>query len=119
MTNIEIQVNNSINIRVITPDGVMFVTFIEHDEDIRPIEIIINLGKAGSATNSWAFLTTQLFNKLLGIGIPLQDIMVTISNISSSNIRDLGKGIRIRSGPEGLWYACHKYLEQRNRRLGR
>lgn len=111
----------SFTVKVMTPDGVMFVTIVEEDDLIsnspEPVQILIALGKTGSAIAAWANMAAVLTSSLLQEGMTISDIMMTISNILSDGISQQKTGIDIRSGPEGLQYALTRYNEDRQNRL--
>ncbi len=109
----------SLTIRVMTPDGVMFVTIVESANGTRPqpAEILIVLGKTGSAIAAWANMAALLCSVLLERGVSLADIAVKISNILSDGRTTHTTGMDIRSGPEGLKYAFLRYNENLAKRL--
>lgn len=99
--------HNSRTIKVLCPDGKMFVTICEDSEGV-PNRIIISIGKTGTALMAWANAAALLSSRLLPfVGIP--GLIQEISNITTSSIRSFGDGIKIRSGPEALAYALMRY----------
>lgn len=111
----------SFTVKVMTPDGVMFVTIVEEDNPIsneaEPVQILIAIGKTGSAIAAWANMAALLISTLLEESISISDIIMRISNILSDGISTQKTGIDIRSGPEGLQYALTRYNEHRQNRL--
>jgi len=111
----------SFTVKVMTPDGVMFVTVVEEDNPIsneaEPAQILITIGKTGSAIAAWANMAALLISTLLQENISISDVIMTISNILSDGISTHKEGIEIRSGPEGLQYALTRYNEDRQNRL--
>jgi hypothetical protein len=110
----------SFTVRVMTPDGVMFVTVVEDEKlgrEPKPVQVLITLGKTGSAIAAWANMTALLTTVLLERGVELTDVAMEISNILSDKRAPHGNGIDIRSGPEGLKYAFMRYNENLGNRL--
>lgn len=109
----------SFTVRVMTPDGVLFVTIVEDSGGSmpKPVQVLITLGKTGSAIAAWANMTALLCSVLLERGVQLADIAMEISNILSDKRAPTGNGFDIRSGPEGLKYAFMKYNENLGNRL--
>jgi len=111
----------SFTVKVMTPDGVMFVTIVEEDNPIsneaEPAQILITIGKTGSAIAAWANMAALLISTLLREGVSISDVIMTISNILSDQTSVQKTGIDIRSGPEGLQYALTRYNEDRQNRL--
>jgi hypothetical protein len=111
----------SFTVKVMTPDGVMFVTVVEEDNPINnepePVQILISIGKTGSAIAAWANMAALLISALLETDLSISDVIMKISNILSDGISTQKTGIDIRSGPEGLQYALTRYNEDRQNRL--
>jgi len=111
----------SFTVKVMTPDGVMFVTVVEEDNPIsnqpEPVQILITIGKTGSAIAAWANMAALLISTLLREDISISDVIMTISNILSDGISEHKTGIEIRSGPEGLQYALTRYNADRQNRI--
>lgn len=109
----------SFTVQVMTPDGKMFVTIVENPNNGRPKpeQILIVLGKTGSAIAAWANMAGLLTTLLLDKGVPLSDIAVQISNILTDRRTSQSNGLDIRSGPEGLKYAFLRYNENLGKRL--
>lgn len=111
----------SFTVKVMTPDGVMFVTIVEELDVIsntpEPVQILITIGKTGSAIAAWANMGALLTSAMLRKNISISDIIMEISHILSDGISNQKTGIDIRSGPEGLQYALTRYNEDRQNRL--
>ncbi|MHC4316841.1 MAG: TSCPD domain-containing protein [Planctomycetota bacterium] len=111
----------SFTVKVMTPDGVMFVTVVEEMDIVSntpaPVQILIAIGKTGSAIAAWANMSALLVSTLLQEDVSISDIIMRISNILSDGISEQKTGIEIRSGPEGLQYALTRYNEDRQNRL--
>lgn len=111
---------NSLTYKITTPNGVMFVTIVE-SIDYRnkpvPVNILITIGKSGSAIMAWANMTASLISLLFKKKADVEDIIAEISmNLSDRSV--LQKlGIVIRSEPEGISYALMRYQEDRSKRL--
>lgn len=96
------------NFRVYTPDGTMFVDIME-DTDGQPIEVHAFIGKAGSAVAAWAAATCGMVSLGLRRGIPLQDIINELADITSDGTARIGNATDVRSGPEGVYSALINY----------
>ncbi len=103
-----------------TPNGVMFVTIVESINYLKkpvPVNILIIIGKSGSAIMAWANMTASLISLLFKNKIDLEDVIAEISmNLSDHSVLQK-PGVSIRSEPEGIKYALLRYQEDRNRRL--
>ena len=111
---------SSLTWKITTPNGVMFVTIVE-SMDYRkrpiPVNILITIGKSGSAIMAWANMTASLISLLFTKKVDLEDIIVGISmNLSDHSVLQK-PGIFIRSEPEGIKYALMRYQEVRNKIL--
>ena len=110
----------SLTYKIATPNGVMFVTIVESIDYRKrpvPINVLITIGKSGSAIMAWATMTADLSSLLFKMKSDLEDIIVAISmNLSDRSILQK-PGVFIRSEPEGIKYALLRYQEDRNRRL--
>ena len=111
---------NSLTYRVMTPNGVMFVTVVESLNYMKrpiPTNMLIAIGKSGSAIMAWANMTADLVTLLFKSKLDLEDIIAAISmNLSDQSVLQR-PGIQIRSEPEGIKYALFRYQEDRNKRL--
>ncbi len=121
MTGLESGIaQNSLTYKVMTPNGVMFVTIVESIDYLKrpvPINILIVIGKSGSAIMAWANMTASLISFLFRKKTDVEDIIAEISmNLSDHSVLQK-PGVHIRSEPEGITYALLRYQEDRNRRL--
>ena len=111
---------SSLTYKIATPNGIMFVTIVESTDYRKrpvPINILITIGKTGSAIMAWASMTADLISLLFKMKADLEDIIATISmNLTDHSVLQK-PGISIRSEPEGIKYALLRYQEDRNRRL--
>lgn len=104
----------SYSFKYTTPDGIATIFIVEKSERvIDRIEYFI--GKAGSSVGAWAFALVEFINFTIKQGISLNDIIITISNITSSrSVRSIS-GIDCRSGPEAIFLALMKYRGMNNK----
>lgn len=93
-----------------TPDGRMFVHISEHNG--MPVDIRINIGKAGTNLNAWGEACARLVTRLLP-KIGVHGVIEELSGITSSGLKVLEKGGICRSGPEGIALALLKYRKQK------
>jgi len=111
---------NSLTYKIATPNGIMFVTLVESIDYRKrpvPVNILITIGKSGSAIMAWANMTASLISLLFKMKADIEDIIAEISmNLSDHSVLQK-PGISIRSEPEGIKYALLRYQEDRNRRL--
>ncbi len=111
---------SSLTWKVTTPNGVMFVTVVETQDYLKkplPTDILITIGKSGSAIMAWANMTASLISLMFKRKIDLVDIITEISMNISDHFVLQRPGVSIRSEPEGIKYALLRYQEDRNRRL--
>lgn len=110
----------SLTWKVMTPNGVMFITIVESINYLKkpiPVEILITIGKSGSAIMAWANMTASLISLLFKKKAGIEDIIAEISmNLSDHSVLQK-PGVSIRSEPEGIKYALMRYQEYRNKRL--
>ena len=110
----------SLTYKIKTPNGIMFVTIVESIDYRKrpvPINILITIGKSGSAIMAWATMTADLISLMFIKKIDLTEIIAEISmNLSDRSVMQK-PGVQIRSEPEGIKYALLRYQEDRNRRL--
>lgn len=111
---------DSLTWKVMTPNGVMFVTIVESTNYLKkpiPVEILITIGKSGSSIMAWANMTASLISLLFKKKADVEDIIAEISmNLSDHSVLQK-PGVSIRSEPEGIKYALLRYQEDRNKRL--
>ena len=111
---------SSLTWKVTTPNGIMFVTIVESTDYLKkpiPVNILITIGKSGSAIMAWANMTASLITLLFKNKTDLEDIIAEISMNLSDRAVLQKPGVSIRSEPEGIKYALLRYQEDRNRRL--
>ena len=110
----------SLTWKIMTPNGVMFVTIVESIDYLKkpiPVEILITIGKSGSAIMAWANMTASLISLLFKRKTDIEDIIAEISmNLSDHSVLQK-PGVSIRSEPEGIKYALMRYQEERSKRL--
>ena len=111
---------SSLTWKITTPNGIMFITIVESVDYLKkpiPVNILITIGKSGSAIMAWANMTASFISLLFRRKVDLEDIIVEISmNLSDHSVLQK-PGIFIRSEPEGIKYALLRYQEDRTRRL--
>lgn len=105
----------SMQMKVHTPDGTMFVNVLD-DENGQPIQVIINIGKAGSAIAAWAHALSAMITVGLRAGVKLEVYLTELSSITSDKTaRTLTS--KCSSGPEGVWMALVRYRKEKFRML--
>jgi hypothetical protein len=100
-------------IRVSTPDGTLFVHIAEDDEG-KLKQIMLNLGKAGTAVSAWANALASTLTLSIELGATLEDLTELLSNITSGSSARLGIGGNCTSGPEGVWMALMHYRREKH-----
>jgi hypothetical protein len=106
----------SISIEVDTPDGIMYVTIMEVDN--QPVKMQIIIGKAGTAIMAWAQATSDLATAVLSTGAGVNKLIEIFSMQTSGSAPKLGKdGLHLRSGPEGVCKALIIYRTMKFREL--
>lgn len=100
----------SYSFRQDTPDGRLFVHVIE--EDGAPIEVKINVGKAGTNLAAWADAMGRLITRMLP-KVGIYGVIEELSGITSQGLMRLEKGKVCRSGPEGVAIALHAYRAEK------
>lgn len=109
MSNVSAQ--PCINIKMRTPDGVMYFTFVdnEHGELER---ILSSAGKAGSTLSLWVDATCNLLSYLLSKKlVSLNELVVLLSNYNTASISYNTGGVPVRSGIGGLVAAIQQYKQ--------
>lgn len=101
------------SIKVVTPDGTLFLHVVENEAGF-PIQILMNIGKSGSALAAWADAVARLSSQLLP-RIGVQGVLEEVSGITTAQISLYANGEVCRSGPEGIAIALHKYLQEWHR----
>ncbi len=108
----------ALNIRVESPDGLMFVTVAENQAG-KPWIVLINIGKNGANLMAWANAMAQMVTNSLQHGVSI----VTIANDLLGNTSDKAirtpNGLTIGSGPEALAFALLTYAAEKTAELQR
>lgn len=112
MNHLKMITNDCVVIRVETPEGTLYVNFIE-DEAGQPFEVKIEIGKSGSTIRAWTEVTSRLISELLQAGKDVYDIIPIISNNTSDRIKRTKNNVLIRSGSDGVAYALYRYLDDK------
>jgi ribonucleoside-diphosphate reductase alpha chain len=95
-------------IRKETPLGVMFVNITE-DERGQPMEVFINLGKAGGSAMADAEAMGRLISLALRSGIPMTEIHRQLRGISSDRAVGLGPN-KVLSVPDAVGLAIEEWV---------
>ena len=107
----------SYTIRVETPDGAMYCTIMEIENE--PVELKIHIGKTGASIYAWTAALAEVINLALKNGVSLNDIAIAISSITTEKLRRLENGVTIKSGPEGVVYCILKYIREKKKESNR
>lgn len=91
-----------------TPEGEATVIVVESQPGVI-YKIFFTIGKAGSGVNAWAFALAEMVVFALQQKADLNDVIISLSNITSSRYINDGSGIPCRSGPEALYLSLMKY----------
>lgn len=94
-----------------SPLGPMFVT-INEDEQGRPFEAFVALGKTGGSAMADAEAIGRLISLALRSGISLRDVHKQLRGISSDRAVGLGPH-KVLSGPDAVAQALEKYLDDK------
>lgn len=97
--------------KIESPLGSMYVT-INEDEQGRPFEVFVALGKAGGAAMADAEAIGRLISLGLRSGISLRDIYQQLRGISSDRAVGLGPS-KVLSTPDGIAQVIERYLEEK------
>lgn len=100
----------SVTIKVLTPDGTLYVSIAEQDG--KPTRVLISIGKAGSRLAAWADAVARLLTMLVKRDVEVSQLIAELSAISSDGFRMHGQ-TEIHSGPEGVAKALILYEEER------
>lgn len=95
-----------------TPDGLMFVNLME-DNNGRLCAIDIKIGKAGTSLRAWAHCFGRLITMSLEHGASINEIVEELSSQTSDRQQTYTNGIRVRSGPEGVYNALMMYKDDK------
>lgn len=104
---------NAYSIRTRTPEGTMFVQFMENEKTDKLEMILINIGKAGSGLAAWADAASRLINMLIAKGVDAYDAALELSDMRSDKYI-LDNMVSVRSGPDGLSRTIQKYVRIKN-----
>jgi ribonucleoside-diphosphate reductase alpha chain len=99
------------SVRVETPDGTLFVHIIEDDEG-NPVEVRLNIGKAGGPLQAWSSCAALLISLGLQKAANIYDMLETLCDIKADKLT-VSSGIPIYSGPDGLVQAFLTYLKEK------
>jgi len=98
--------------KIDTPLGSMYVT-INEDEQSRPFEVFVALGKAGGSAMADAEAIGRLISLGLRSGISLREIHTQLRGISSDRAVGLGPN-KVLSSPDAIAQVLEKYLEEKD-----
>lgn len=98
-------------IKVVTPDGTLFVTVLE--EHGKPIAFRLEIGKAGSTLRAWCDALGASTTLALQHGVTIEDIITELSNISSDKLTYTEQQVPVRSGPDGFVVALMRYRQSK------
>ncbi|MCY3698801.1 MAG: vitamin B12-dependent ribonucleotide reductase [Gemmatimonadetes bacterium] len=94
-----------------SPLGTMYVTINEDDQG-RPFEVFVALGKTGGAAMADAEAIGRLCSLALRSGISLRDVHKQLRGISSDRAVGLGAS-KVLSGPDAIAQVIERYLEEK------
>ena len=97
--------------KIETPLGNMYVT-INEDDQARPFEVFVALGKAGGSAMADAEAVGRLISLALRSGVSLRDIHKQLRGISSDRAVGLGPN-KVLSSPDAIAQVIEKYLEEK------
>lgn len=97
--------------KIESPLGSLYVTINEDDQG-RPFEAFVALGKAGGAAMADAEAIGRLISLALRSGIPLREIHKQLRGISSDRAVGLGPN-KVLSTPDAIAQVIERYLEEK------
>ena len=97
--------------QIVSPLGTMYVT-INEDEQGRPFEVFVALGKTGGAAMADAEAIGRLCSLALRSGISLRDVHKQLRGISSDRAVGMGP-TKVLSGPDAIAQVIERYLEEK------
>jgi len=97
--------------KIESPLGTMYVT-INEDEQGRPFEVFVALGKAGGAAMADAEAIGRLISLALRSGVPLRQIHKQLRGISSDRAVGFGDK-KVLSSPDAIAQILERYLEEK------
>lgn len=95
-----------------TPDGLMFVNLMENQEG-KLCAIDIKIGKAGTSLRAWAHTFGRLATMAIEHGASINEIVEELSSQTSDRQQTFTNGVRVRSGPEGIYNALMMYKDDK------
>jgi hypothetical protein len=104
---------NSLNVKIESPDGTMFVTITEDGND-SPVKIFVHIGKSGSSLAAWANCAVEFIAEAIpriGLNAVIARLLgITSDKVSytTDSVTDEGV-VTVKSGPEAIAYALIKY----------
>src|SRR5881398_275764 len=100
-----------ITTRIETPLGTMFLNITEDDRG-QPLEVFINLGKAGGAAMADAEAMGRLISLALRSGIPIREVHRQLRGIASDKAIGLGPN-KVLSVPDAIGIALEKWIREK------
>jgi len=97
--------------KIESPLGTMYVT-INEDQDGRPFEVFVALGKAGGSAMADAEAIGRLISLALRSGISLRDVHRQLRGISSDRAVGFGDK-KVLSSPDAIAQVIEEYLEEK------
>ena len=94
-----------------SPLGTMYVTINEDDQG-RPFEVFVALGKTGGAAMADAEAIGRLISLALRSGLLLRDVHKQLRGISSDRAVGLGPS-KVLSGPDAIAQVIEKFLDEK------
>ena len=94
-----------------SPLGTMYVTINEDDQG-RPFEVFVALGKTGGAAMADAEAIGRLCSLALRSGISLRDVHKQLRGISSDRAVGMGP-TKVLSGPDAIAQVIERYIEEK------
>jgi hypothetical protein len=113
------EVFKSINVKVESPDGTMYVTVLENEGTV-PFRVIVNIGKAGSALNAWASCLADFVSDALP-RVGVNSVIAKLLNVRGDRVSFVPNTwthdglVTVHSGPEAIAYALIKYRTEKQR----
>ena len=109
---------NSLTYQIRTPDGMMYVNLLE-DKDNSLVMIDVQIGKAGGSLRVWAHTMGRMLTMLLEHGAYIDDLIEELNGQFTDKLAIHQGGIKVRSGPEGIYVALVKYKSDKYNRLAK
>ncbi|HKK28575.1 MAG TPA: vitamin B12-dependent ribonucleotide reductase [Gemmatimonadota bacterium] len=97
--------------KIESPLGTMYVT-INEDQQGRPFEVFVALGKAGGAAMADAEAIGRLISLALRSGVPLRQLHKQLRGISSDRAVGFGDK-KVLSSPDAIAQILERYLEEK------